>query len=78
MIRIKDGLAPNGHEDRVWQPIANAPFDRDIELAVIDQDGPHMLVFPCRRVLHGWINAETQLQITVHPTHWRPWGGKAA
>ena len=62
----------------MWQPIANAPFDRDIELAVIDQDGPHMLVFPCRRVLHGWINAETQLQITVHPTHWRPWGGKAA
>jgi hypothetical protein len=57
----------------VWQPIATAPYDRDLELAVIDHEGPHSLVFPCRRILHGWVNADTQQQITVWPTHWRPW-----
>ena len=55
------------------KPISIAPFDRDLELAVIDRDGPHALVFPCRRILHGWVNSETEQQITVRPTHWRPW-----
>jgi hypothetical protein len=36
-----------------WQPIAKAPFDRDLELAVMDYDGTHALVFPCRRILNG-------------------------
>jgi hypothetical protein len=57
----------------MWQPAASAPFDRDIEIAVIDGDGPHALVFPCRRILHGWIKVETQEKIEVRPTHWRPW-----
>jgi hypothetical protein len=38
-----------------WKPISTAPFDRDLELAVIDTDGPHALVFPCRRTLGGWL-----------------------
>ena len=75
---IKDGVAPSRHERRVWRPIATAPYDRDLEVAVIDHEGPHPLVFPCRRILHGWINAETQHQITVRPTHWRPWTLDAA
>jgi hypothetical protein len=37
----------------MWQGISKAPFDRDLELAVTDGDGPHALVFPCRRVLGG-------------------------
>jgi hypothetical protein len=57
----------------MWNSIASAPFDRDLELAVIDADGAHALVFPCRRVLAGWINAETRQRIDVHPTHWRDW-----
>ncbi len=73
LIRIKDALVPAMHVGGVWHPIASAPFDRDIELAVIDREGPHALVFPCRRILHGWVNAQTQEQITVWPTHWRPW-----
>ncbi len=36
-----------------WQPIASAPFDRDIELAVIDYYGVHALAFPCRRILRN-------------------------
>ena len=34
----------------MWQSIPSAPFDRDLELAVIDDDGTHALVFPCRRI----------------------------
>jgi hypothetical protein len=61
----------------MWQPIASAPFDRDLELAVIANDGPHTLVFPCRRVLAGWVNSGTRERIDVHPTHWREWGEAA-
>jgi len=58
-----------------WKPVASAPFDRNLELAVIDYDGCHALVFPCCRILDGWINAETRMQIDVRPTHWREWRG---
>lgn len=56
-----------------WEPISTAPFDRDLELAVVDYDGPHALVFPCRRILTGWMDAETTKRIEVRPTHWREW-----
>ena len=56
-----------------WQPIVSAPFDRDLELAVIDKDGPHAVVFPCRRTDDGWINAKSKERVGVHPTHWREW-----
>jgi hypothetical protein len=42
----------------MWQPISSAPFDRDLELAVNDIDGPHALVFPCRNILVGWVNGK--------------------
>ena len=58
-----------------WEPIATAPFDRDLELAVFDTAGQaHALVFPCRRVVGGWVDAETKKKlIDVRPTHWREW-----
>jgi len=62
----------------MWQRIGTAPFDIEIELAVIDHDGPHALVFPCRRALRAWIKAETAESIAVRPTHWRPWNGTQA
>jgi DNA-binding NarL/FixJ family response regulator len=58
-----------------WRPVCiHAPFDCDLELAVIDDEGVHALVFPCRRILDHWINAETQKPIDLRPTHWRDWG----
>jgi hypothetical protein len=60
-------------EDGEWQPVSSAPFDRDLELAVIDYGGAHRLVFPCRRILDGWVKAETHTRIDVLPTHWRQW-----
>ena len=46
----------------MWQQIETAPVDRDLELAVMDEEGQHALVFACRRRLDGgWIDAATQL-----------------
>jgi hypothetical protein len=65
------------HECKMeWSPTSAAPFDYDLELAVIDWDGAHVLVFPCRRILGGWIDAETKERIDLRPTHWREWRQK--
>ena len=45
---------------REWQPASIAPFDRDIEIAVIKSATPHALAFPCRRILGGWMDADDQ------------------
>lgn len=60
----------------MWQSIITAPFSRFLELAVLDEDGVHPLVFPCERVLDGWRHAITGLLVDVDPTHWRHWGGE--
>jgi hypothetical protein len=60
-----------------WKLIASAPFDCDLELAVIDNDGIHALVFPCRRILGGWMDAVTKYQVAVDPSHWREWNHQA-
>jgi hypothetical protein len=57
----------------VWQAIGSAPFDADIGLAVLDEAGTHALAFPCRRILCGWINADTKERVDVRPTHWCAW-----
>jgi hypothetical protein len=57
----------------MWKAISTAPFDRDLELAVLDANGAHALVFPCRRILSGWISSQTRNQIEVWPTHRREW-----
>jgi hypothetical protein len=48
--------------------IRTAPFNIDIELAVIDGEGSHALMFACRRALGGWLKAETGETIAVRPT----------
>lgn len=57
----------------MWKTIGDAPLDRDVEVAVIDRDGEHPLVFACRRVADGWIAASTHRRLDIRPTHWRPW-----
>ena len=61
----------------MWYPISNAPFDRDLELAVIDSNGVQAISFPCRRVLGGWIKAEARAPVDLRPTHWREWSRQA-
>jgi len=66
MVQLAADLSP-------WQPDRTAPFDCELELAVIDYNGPQDLVFPSHRVLNGWVKAETWKRIEVYPTHWRRW-----
>lgn len=73
VIYVKARAVRAADTAHMWQTILNAPFDCDLELAVIDEDGPHALVFPCRRILNGWMNAETKERLDVRPTHWRQW-----
>jgi hypothetical protein len=57
-----------------WKPINSAPFDREVELAVIDGQGEHALTFPCRRIVGGWVDALTKKHLyRILPTHWRDW-----
>jgi hypothetical protein len=58
-----------------WKPIATAPFDRDLQLAVIDSRATRVIAFPCRRVTgDGWLDVETNKQVYyIRPTHWRVW-----
>jgi hypothetical protein len=61
----------------MWQPISTAPYDRNLELAVIDRTGEHLLIFACRRTgIDTWIDALTGRRIDVQPTHWREWSEK--
>ena len=48
-------------------------IDRDLELGVADSQSVRVIPFPCRRILGGWIKAETKTRIVVCPTHWREW-----
>jgi hypothetical protein len=61
----------------IWHLLFTAPFDCDLELAVIDESGVHAIAFPCRRVLGGWVKTESKKWLDVHPTHWREWTTKS-
>jgi hypothetical protein len=60
-------------DEPVWETISTAPYDRDLEIAVIEGDHVHTLVFACRRAPGGWLRATTHQRILVNPTHWRLW-----
>ena len=43
-----------------WQPILTAPFDRVLQLSVIEKGEIYALVFPCRRTRYEWAHAENR------------------
>jgi hypothetical protein len=49
----------------VWEDISTAPFDRELELAVVERNSVHALVFACRRIFGGWINAQTNQRVAA-------------
>lgn len=56
-----------------WEPIAIAPYDRNLEVAVIEAGEVHALVFACRRKPEGWVDVRKGLPLFIRPTHWRYW-----
>ena len=56
-----------------WQPISTAPFNLDLELAVMEGGEIVALVVPSRRVIYGWAEARTGNPIAVRQSHWRAW-----
>ena len=56
-----------------WLPVSIAPSDSDLEVCVIDNQGIHRLVFPCRKNRTEWVDASTKKRIYIQPTHWRKW-----
>jgi len=79
LMNIKQRIEelPN-HSAMEWQPIESAPFDRDLEVAVLDAGEIHRLVFPCRRTLRGWVTSSTAAPANIHPTHWRGWDASSS
>jgi hypothetical protein len=60
----------------MWEPIVqltDVPADRDLRLAVIEGDGVHALVFPCRRKGEFWVHAATGRTVEVYPSHYQVW-----
>jgi len=69
-----DERRPRYNGDLTWERLETAPpFDRDLEIAVIEGNTIHRVVFPCRRIFGGWIKAKTGEHVAVQPTHWRIW-----
>jgi hypothetical protein len=62
-----------------WRPISTElpPFWADLELVVIDHEGPHALIFPCRRISGGFMRIDTKGRIDVRLTHWAIGGPNA-
>jgi hypothetical protein len=61
----------------IWLKIETAPFDRDVDVAVVEDNGKlYPVIFPCRRVLGGWTKGASGGAVTIHPTHWRHWEKK--
>jgi hypothetical protein len=53
-----------------WREIETAPFDHQLELAVIGGD-IGVLHFCGIRRGNGWLNAETMESVDIAATHWR-------
>lgn len=60
----------------VWEEISTAPYNRDLELAVIEGDHVYPLVFACRRTAGGWTKVPSVERVVISPTHWRVWQEK--
>jgi len=53
-----------------WREIATAPFDREIELAIIERE-VGVVDGSCLRHGDGWLDAQKLRPVAVRATHWR-------
>jgi hypothetical protein len=66
-------MAPIHLLPKKWLPVSIAPSDCDLQVCVIDKQGVHALVVPCRKNGAEWIAPSTKKVIDIRPTHWRIW-----
>ncbi|MCG6114195.1 MAG: hypothetical protein MEQ84_03260 [Mesorhizobium sp.] len=57
----------------IWSPIADAPWNTDVQIGINYAEGVRALVFACRLTLKGWVASGTGEAVDVRPTHWRSW-----
>ena len=60
----------------MWKTVRSLteiPKNRDLRLGVLDGGTVHALEFPCRLREQFWVNAKTDRQVEVFPTHWQEW-----
>lgn len=59
---------------RHWHPITTAPYNRAVELRVLDLGKIITLPFPCfRDNADHWINSDLNTPILINPIEWRAW-----
>jgi hypothetical protein len=58
---------------RDWHSISTAPFNRDLEVCVIEHDRNRVVPYPCRQTRNGWINGDLDVRAKIEPTKWRSW-----
>jgi hypothetical protein len=59
--------------EKVWQLIATAPANAELELSIYDKGEYHALGFPCQRDGLGWRDVRAGRSVMLEPTHWRVW-----
>jgi hypothetical protein len=73
-LRQSGTLADGIFVSAMWHFIVSTaviPTDRDLLIAVVDDEGVHAIDLACRWREGLWIDAKTGRKIDVNPTHWR-------
>lgn len=57
-----------------WHPISTAPYNRELELRIIENGKVVAIEFPCLRSnTEAWINVDLGTEIKLRPVEWRVW-----
>src|SRR5260370_36794134 len=56
-----------------WHCISTAPFNRDLQLCVLEGNRKYLVPFPCRLTRNGWLNSDLDVRLDLNPIEWRCW-----
>jgi hypothetical protein len=57
-----------------WRPISTAPYNQDLEIRTLSENGSVAIPFPCRRTnASDWINTDLGTRVYMRPVRWRIW-----
>jgi hypothetical protein len=56
-----------------WHPISTAPYNQDLEIRALSENGSVAIPFPCRRTnASDWINTDLGTRVYMRPVRWLP------